>query len=471
MGKQIHAWRLLSTFLLTNSVLLQATAPPLPPPTYGAPYDLFHLSEQEDEQRVLSALERIMDGTESTSSSHSDSYSSDLSLSYQSEQDAYHDSAEGAADEESGLHACNKTRSLTLDHHDRSINDHLSRKQKSKVKHPNSRKTKTKKENDSKQSELLLQSTANQSTLLDCVPLPFDYQATTAKKAPTLITPRLSHTLSVTTPWVRRFLASCHKDALLPIPRDYWTDHFNLAQLPSVIESIARSSCSNNMETQQDTPDTTLDTSKPSYPWYRAALTLITQDDPVPLDIPHPLQQAATALYLLVHQRYVLSPRGLDSVRRRFLYKPELDAQFGKCPSLACHGMPLLPYGDSSDFTVHWLEDQHDNDNDDNTSSLCYATAASTRMLTETRAKRYCASCQQVYYHWDSHVDGCAWGPSFAPLFLLTYPDLLLIHFGRRPFTSVGPPPPLIPRVFGFALHPTWRQHRPSTGSRQSSLW
>ena len=43
---------------------------------------------------------------------------------------------------------------------------------------------------------------------------------------------------SSTTPWVRQFLARCHRDVLLPLPRDYCSDNFNLSQLPPVIEQM-----------------------------------------------------------------------------------------------------------------------------------------------------------------------------------------------------------------------------------------
>jgi len=35
--------------------------------------------------------------------------------------------------------------------------------------------------------------------------------------------------------------------------------------------------------------------------------------------------------------------------------------------------------------------------------------------------KRYCCSCGEIFNLWDSEIDGCAWGPSFCHLYLITY--------------------------------------------------
>merc|ERR1712238_281597 len=45
-----------------------------------------------------------------------------------------------------------------------------------------------------------------------------------------------SSSASTTTPWVRKFLAGRPKDRLLPLPKDYISDNFNLAQLPPIVE-------------------------------------------------------------------------------------------------------------------------------------------------------------------------------------------------------------------------------------------
>ena len=120
---------------------------------------------------------------------------------------------------------------------------------------------------------------------------------------------------SITTPWVRHFLSSCPSDVLLPVPKDYCSDNFNLSLLPPVIERIANNSASSNSVTSVISSTSS---TKP-FPFYRQALRLLLQDAPVPSHVPEPVQRAVTALYLLLHQRYALSPRGLDLLRRRFL--------------------------------------------------------------------------------------------------------------------------------------------------------
>ena len=249
-------------------------------------------------------------------------------------------------------------------------------------------------------------------------------------------------TTSMHTPWVCNFLASCHRDVLLPVPKDFCLDNFNLAQLAPVVERVAMNSMTASEYALASS------NSQKSYPLYRQALRLMVQDDPVE-SVPEYLQKAARALYLLIHQRYVLSPRGLDMVRRRLLLKsPAVDPIFGRCPCLPCRGMPLLPYGDSENLSLS----MHGGDNPAD--------------LMDSNVKRYCASCEQVFYHWDSKVDGCAFGPSFCHLFMMV--------FGKEVFGTLQKPQPSVKtytrRIFGFRLHPSTRmghtvQHAPSTWS------
>jgi casein kinase II subunit beta len=260
---------------------------------------------------------------------------------------------------------------------------------------------------------------------LQYVSLPENYRVntTTSTKIAEPTVPDL------TTPWVRQFLASCPRDVLLPVPREYVLDNFNLAQLAPVVEKAA---LQNSVET--------LDPHGRSHPIYRQALRLILQEEPCdPATVPDTVQRAAKVLYLLVHQRYVLSPRGLDTVRRRFLLKQtSVEPIFGRCPRVACRGMPLLPFGDFDNFQVH----------------------GGTR---DARAKRYCASCGEGFYHWDSKVDGCAWGTSFCHLFLLTCGDEVFSEWRH----TLRPSETVVPRIFGFELHPSiqkrqslWQDHR-----------
>lgn len=231
-----------------------------------------------------------------------------------------------------------------------------------------------------------------------------------------------------TTPWVRHFLASCPRDVLLPVPRDYLQDTFNFANLAPVVEKVALQRDAENQESVQEA-------SGKAHPIYRQALRLVLQDELWdPDSVPEVVQRAAKVLYLLIHQRYVISPRGLDTVRRRFLLKAPVqdDPIFGRCPRLPCRGMPLLPYGDSDNYQVHGTRDD--------------------------RAKRYCASCGQGFYLWESRLDGCAWGTSFCHLFLLTCGDEVFGDWKRQASSQSAVSSSralVVPGIFGFQLHPS----------------
>lgn len=153
-----------------------------------------------------------------------------------------------------------------------------------------------------------------------------------------------------------------------------------------------------------------------SFPLYKAALRVILNTEQ-PQDIPLAVQRAAETLYALVHGRYVTSPRGLDTVRRILMH--DKDA-FGKCPRPSCRGMAMLPHGESA---------------------------------PGRNSQRYCCSCGQVWECWDSMVDGSAWGSSFCHLYLLTYGKGLL-GGGDRITPHQQNPTATAPTIFGFYVHP-----------------
>ncbi len=241
---------------------------------------------------------------------------------------------------------------------------------------------------------------------------------------------------SPTTPWVRRYLNARPKDVLLPVPKEYIADGFNLAQLAPIVERIGF----------QVMGPQAVDIAKrlvelpppqPSYPIYRLALQLLLNENENdeagillhPLIPPEAIQQASEALYLMIHARFVISPRGLDALRRILLNSPV----FGKCPRILCDGTILLPYGASNDYSTN--------------AHVC---------------QRYCPCCGNLWNCWESKTDGCAWGPSLCYLLLMTHGHELF------PAASRHQPPPVMnrervhhptnPAVFGFRIHPaaTW---------------
>jgi hypothetical protein len=164
---------------------------------------------------------------------------------------------------------------------------------------------------------------------------------------------------ATTSRWIRKFLAARSRDTLLPIPREYLSDGFNLVQLAPVVEGIART------EGGYGPPVS----SNESFPLFKAALRLILSNDDEPSS--PVVQRAAEVLYTLVHARYLISPRGLDTVRR-VLRRSDgtVNPVFGRCPRIRCRGMPLLPCGDSDNYDP--------------------------RNSVTTRAKRYCPCCGEV---------------------------------------------------------------------------
>ena len=223
-------------------------------------------------------------------------------------------------------------------------------------------------------------------------------------------------TTSLITPWVRQFLMSRPRDALLPVPKDYLSDGFNLAQLAPIIERVGWEHAAisgNNLKISGTS----------SYPLYRQALGVLLQndDDNDKSDtstIDPSIQHAAEILYLLVHARFVSSPRGLDTIRRLVH-----NHVFGQCPRQSCGGMSLLPTGVSEN-------------------------------VGHSSCQRYCPSCGETWAWWDSCTDGCAWGPSFCHLWGLTHGEgLVLQAISRRPI-SASRASLVQPRIFGFPLHP-----------------
>lgn len=252
---------------------------------------------------------------------------------------------------------------------------------------------------------------------------------------------------TTTTPWVRSFLKQRPQDMLLPVPKDYIGDNFNLAQLPPIVEHIgfqslgkdavpvsealqqhreAVAAAADSATTDGSSPNINkVTTAALSYPIYRLALRLILRegesddddDDTTDEDefikeeeriVPtHAIQAAAEALYLLVHARFVISPRGLEAIRHVMTLDRTV---FGKCPRPQCRGCGTLPYGYSAHYSSSSIVGRasgNGNDDDNNKSN------------NNNRCHRYCPSCGEVWISWNSKTDGCAWGPSWCHLFLL----------------------------------------------------
>ena len=270
--------------------------------------------------------------------------------------------------------------------------------------------------------------------------------------------------LASTTPWVRRYLASTADDMLLPVPREFLADGFNLQGLQQNVERIGQQAAARagNEIAQTNAKDpATEDVPKkqPLFPFYRAALKLILRkkeegedDDNMNLGV----VAAAEALYVLVHARFCVSPRGLETLRRLMSTPLQVKAArrdecnepiFGRCPRIGCDGMPLLPCG---------MSDEYDDGNND-------------KGGRNRKAMRYCISCGEMLMpSKPSKVDGSAWGTSLCHLLVMTYgANIFPKYFGggsrKMPSvaSAVGPPDGSrsiggyspVPQVFGFPVH------------------
>lgn len=90
-------------------------------------------------------------------------------------------------------------------------------------------------------------------------------------------------------------------------------------------------------------------------------------------------------LYLLIHQRFIQSPEGLAMMIEKYGKKV-----FGTCPRVECEKQAVIPYGISSNLGV--------------SGCLCF-----------------CPRCRDVYVpkcYEVSRIDGAAFGPNFAAIFL-----------------------------------------------------
>eukprot|EP00419_Tripos_fusus_P013554 CAMPEP_0172733306 /NCGR_PEP_ID=MMETSP1074-20121228/106762_1 /TAXON_ID=2916 /ORGANISM="Ceratium fusus, Strain PA161109" /LENGTH=251 /DNA_ID=CAMNT_0013561807 /DNA_START=42 /DNA_END=797 /DNA_ORIENTATION=+ len=117
----------------------------------------------------------------------------------------------------------------------------------------------------------------------------------------------------------------------------------------------------------------------------------------------------ATDLYGLIHARYIVSPRGLQVMREKYL-----KGTFGTCPRVLCDRQHVLPIGTAED-------------------------------PRNAQVNIFCPKCEQVYSPKSKYkeLDGAYFGTSFPQIFLQSFPSLVPLEFTRA----------FVPRVFGFRLH------------------
>ena len=113
-------------------------------------------------------------------------------------------------------------------------------------------------------------------------------------------------------------------------------------------------------------------------------------------------------LYGLIHQRYILTKKGLLKMRVKYHY-----SMFGICPRLLCDKQEVVPIGLDEELSI-------------------------------SRVKVYCPKCEDVYLPRIKFVDidGAYFGKSFPIIFFQTFPELIPDEAKKL----------YIPKIFGFKI-------------------
>ncbi|EPZ36451.1 casein kinase II beta subunit [Rozella allomycis CSF55] len=114
-------------------------------------------------------------------------------------------------------------------------------------------------------------------------------------------------------PWIQWFTSLEGHEYLIPVAEEFIEDDFNLTGLQS------------------------------SVPFYRQALDMILDvemDPEIKDDEMEKIEASASSLFLLIHQRFLLSKQGLHLMASRYR-----QCDFGECPRMLCRDMPLIPIG------------------------------------------------------------------------------------------------------------------------------
>lgn len=122
------------------------------------------------------------------------------------------------------------------------------------------------------------------------------------------------------------------------------------------------------------------------------------------------VEVSAETLYGLIHARYILTARGLEAMRSKYM-----DGHFGRCPRVFCKGQYVLPVG---------ISDQP----------------------RSSTVKIFCPMCWDLYFpraRGHNNLDGAYWGTTFPHMFLHTYHSLVPARNRER----------YVPRIYGFKIH------------------
>lgn len=131
--------------------------------------------------------------------------------------------------------------------------------------------------------------------------------------------------------------------------------------------------------------------------------------------------KAAAQLYGLIHQRFILTSRGLEKMVRK--YKA---GDFGHCPRLSCEKQRVLPIG---------LSDK----------------------IGEP-PKLFCPRCKELFHcpkgEIREEINGAFFGRTFAHLILITHPKLMPER------VKIQAPKSYVPKIFGFRVYDPERHQK-----------
>ncbi|KAJ3208747.1 casein kinase 2 regulatory subunit [Entophlyctis luteolus] len=199
--------------------------------------------------------------------------------------------------------------------------------------------------------------------------------------------------------WIEWFMSLKGNEFFCEIDEDFISDRFNLTGIPAEV------------------------------PMYQEAYALMT--DTVDEDVnPEPdelreMDTNARHLYGLIHQRFILTARGLIK-----MYEKMRHAEFGRCPRVLCHNQPVLPVG------------------------LSDVPGLRSVML-------YCPRCEDVYtppLRRHAAIDGAYFGTTFPHMLLQAYPQLVPSRSNDR----------YVPKIFGFKVHSISKEQKRQDEIRES---
>jgi casein kinase II subunit beta len=95
---------------------------------------------------------------------------------------------------------------------------------------------------------------------------------------------------------------------LVPVPEDFFTD-FNMYGISKMVAN------------------------------FDEAISLVNNEEDADVDF----EDSAQKVYSLVHQRFLLTPQGLQLMKQKIL-----KGDIGWCPRVLCERQPVIPFGSSS---------------------------------------------------------------------------------------------------------------------------